>query len=341
VHARSTLASGTYVRLHDGPRNTVDDFPGLEYVRTTTSTPFQSPYATVIQVGLYNERWTAMATFAKALERYHDDLPSNTEFHVNDQNGCKLDTILDPCDEQTEYCCDCGPNQNYSNDVGANESYIRMHSKDCNGTNLRSKFVTAHEYGHAYGSQVANKAIQDPLNPLHNVEPDNCGFGNPGYDNDTKEWSSLAFHEGFAHWVSARVWNDRLTDGQFRWETSFDLLRCDACPNPRGYLKNFCCVAATQGCADSLFGTGTIQDWMRGFWQLHAHSCDDAPTRAGVAELYGNILNYPAGLYDYSFFSLTTLEVPTLFPDCDYAWETIGCENSLDELGTIQSGSCN
>jgi hypothetical protein len=323
-----TNTYGSYVRLHDGPSDTHDSYPGATHAYTVASVSFTSGSTRTVTFGDTTNPgeslFTGAAAFSTSLYRYGDGLPNGTEIHVSPAGACGA------------------ANYNYYNDYTNNEAYIRMQAPTCFGSNLSSKFTVAHEYGHALGNQAANTGIS-PEATDHSATPSSCPFSGMAidYDNTTKEWSSIAFREGWAHFVSARVWNNAADDGLLTWGDEFDLERWSVANTPRGYLKNVCCPGSPgTGCPASLDGAGTIPDWMRGLWDLHTTTCGGAPGKYDMVALYSAIAN-SGGLTNDNFWAKSESAVASLFPNCVAHWADAGCHNGLDqEGGGNQYGNC-
>jgi hypothetical protein len=320
VYAYASDANSNFVRVHTGPAYNPpqEDYPGSTYSLLTTNVLFVHNVPTVLNVGSYSPRWTLMGALATSLNRYGDGI-SDTEFHVADSG-------------------DCGWNENYHNDPSENLSYIVMEANSCHGTSQRNKFVVAHEYGHAYLYQVSNMSTQSPASASHNVTPSNCPFSENGlaYTNRTKEWSSLAFREGFAHFISARVWNDSAADGHFRWGQSYDLDRWDSSDAPGGYLVNECCSGTGGSCANSLNGTGVIPDWMRGLWDFHTDSV--CPRSKSQMALFHWLVAGQSGLDNDEFFAASQTAASIFGTTCAQRWDLHACHNGLDRVGQSWSG---
>ena len=323
VYSRASLANGTGIRVHDGSGTVIPPpaTPGSPYLDTTTNVSFSSSGgATVVTAGDYGELWTGVALFAKSLERYNDGLPANTQIQI------AVDGV-------------CGAlNVNYANNVTTNRSYIQMQAPNCGGSNLKAKFIVSHEYGHAYGAQIADKPGFSPSAGDHSVTPNgSCVFEpNSEYSIDSKEWSSLSLREGWAHFVSARIWNNESSDGQFRQSTSHDLERWDA-TNTIGGHNASCCPTNNQACRDSTNGAGTIGDWMRALWDLHSDSCSGAPNKLEMAELYGRVVNEGL-LSDSNAAAVAYLKLSS--PGCLLRWERTLCWNGLLLSNKFLAGSC-
>ena len=129
----------------------------------------------------------------------------------------------------------------------------------------------------------------------HDVDPNSCGTLNdtedgPSYAISTKEWNSLGFREGFAHFIAAKIFNTKDSEGTFIWFAgAHDLERYNsgASNNAGGRLENQCCVGA--GCAASWDSAGTNEDWMRFFWDFYTNtsdSCSAQPSKTDMLRLY-------------------------------------------------------
>lgn len=329
VWAFATDIDGNYVRMHNGPSNSTSSYPGSTYSWTVSNVPFVSGAITAVAAGSYTPRATAMASLAFSHFRYHDGI-SDRALHVSDQAGSN------PFDED-----DCDANVNYLNDVNDEISYIKFVSAGapCDFHNLYNKFVVSHEYGHAYSHQFANEALTLPASTTHSATPaGTCSFGAGaiGYDNNTKEWSSIGIREGFAHFVSARIWNDAAADGQFRWGTSFDLERWNASNTVGGYLVNQCCPGTSSSCETSLDGAGVLTDWMRAFWDIHTDSICDL-SAIEMAALYGWTIGQP-NLTNDGFFPTTQITMSIWGATCESRWDWIACYNGIDRQGQAWTG---
>jgi hypothetical protein len=330
VYAYVTDVNGNFLRMHSGDSSSQDSYPGTTYSLLFLNTPFTSGTTTTLEPGSYSARWTALVALAHSLWWYNDNV-SNTEFHVSDLAGQNPDV-----DD------DCGANVNYYNDVANNESYIRLVSANttyCPFHNQQNKFVLAHEYGHAYGFQLAGIGSQSPAATNHAVTPaGSCSFtGGYVYDNNTKEWSSIGIREGFAHFISAAIWNAPAADGQFKWGANFDLERWDAGNTEGGYLVNNCCPGTSMSCATSLDGAGVITDWMRAFWDMYTDSTCTSLDKENLPYLYALTILL-SGLANDNFFPKTQDTMTWWSSTCQDRWDFIGCHNGIDRQGAIWSG---
>lgn len=143
------------------------------------------------------------------------------------------------------------------------------------------KFLIAHEYGHA--------------NLYHSVTvgTNNCGYtvdGDPGnswHAMRSLEYTSCAFHEGWANFVAADIWNGQVhdggdPDGELRYwgpsvdvEVEADQGGCFTVGN-HGDTTNFRrafadnCWQSNGNCSSgNCNGRGVELDWMRTLWDFH------------------------------------------------------------------------
>lgn len=327
VYTWATDANGNLIRLHDGLSDSQDTWPGSTYYAVYRDVAFTSGVTKTLLAGGYTVRWTAMAALAHSLTFYNEGL-SNTEIHVSDLGG---ENPNDPVD--------CASNYTYYQDTTNNEGYIRLVTASglCSPHSQRHKFVLAHEYGHVYGFQRANVVKQLPEDETRPDSPmgtaGTCAFG-AGYGNTSKEYSSVASREGFAHFVSARIWNDASADGQFRWDSNWDLERWNATNDHGGRLVGTCCPGSSMSCAASLDGAGVITDWMRAFWDIHTDStCSFDKDEMG--EFYDATIQL-GGLTDENLFEGT--EGVAAILGCGSRWTWIGCVNGVDREGATWGG---
>lgn len=331
VWAYATDIDGNYVRMHNGPSNSPSSYPGSTYSWMVNNVTFVSGATTPVPAGGFSPRATAMATLAFSHFRYHDGM-GDRALHVSDLGGSN------PLDD-----ADCSANFNYLNNVADDRSYIRLvtaNAAHCDNHNQANKFVVAHEYGHAYAHQYANVAVTSPAAHDHSATPrGTCSFFNSDgyvYGNNSKEWSSIAIREGFAHFVSARIWNDPSADGQFRWSGSHDLERWNPANAVGGRLVNECCPGTSPECRSSLNGAGVLTDWMRALWDLHTDSTCDL-TKIEMAAFYAWTIGQP-GLDNDLFFPATQITMSIWGTTCENRWDWIACYNGIDRQGQAWSG---
>ncbi|MFO0631571.1 MAG: hypothetical protein U0168_01835 [Nannocystaceae bacterium] len=273
MYGYATDSHGTFVRVHTATSEACDQYPGdthsalIEDAQLTAggSNQYTVPYAS---------KWTAMA--AAAFTLYRTGLISNKGIHIE----------LEPswCTTSTAHYQDT--NSHITSGVHC------LHFGDtCTPPSTpatRRKFVVAHEMGHAilalaYGESAGAVDGPEPPTPANfNNTPsaaNHCGSaGNDSYSVNSKEYNSLAFREGWGHFISAVVWNSKAAEGAFNWWGGLvvDLERYGPSTFGNGdnisggRLENFCCDPSVDGsCVSSWANQGTIEDWLRFLWDLY------------------------------------------------------------------------
>ncbi len=309
VYGYATDDSNNYVRIHDAPASFAS-YPGGTYSAVLNNVAPTPNGTNTYEVGNYDSKWTAMAALAFGLYRYHDGL-SDKAFHVamdNTQSG--------------------GSSAHYgdSNDaITSGRHYLRLGNGGAD-PQTRYKFIVTHELGHAiaalyYGSHDdAVNGGEPNVSLSHDVDPNACGINGTSYSISSKEWNSVNFREGFAHFIAARIWNNKETEGAFAWFAGpHDLERFNqgADNDPGGRLENVCCVGG--GCAASWDSAGTNEDWLRFFWDWYTFSANSCPielTRLDMLKVYRQTrLN--GGLTKSNYFEKMRAAVQDLSPeDC-------------------------
>jgi hypothetical protein len=285
-----TTVLNNVVRLHNDP-DSFEDYPGTTYRYWSYFTPTPGGL-NYLSFGNWDSEFTAMAILSFSAFRLNVGI-TNKIFHV-------------ATDNTSDGWCSAhwGESNSYIKD---GRHYLKLDNFDADGNLLHSqrKFVVSHEFGHAfaalyYGSDADSENGGEPnvLND-HNVPPDTknaCGISydavkmQHGYSISSKEWNSVGFREGFAHFVAATVWNDFSSDGSFHWlGTHHDLERYGdgVGTTAGGRLENVCCIGI--GCEESWENAGTIEDWMLFFWDWFTNTnaiCGDRPSRLDMLRLY-------------------------------------------------------
>jgi len=158
----------------------------------------------------------------------------------------------------------------------------------------------------------------------------------PSYQIDSKEWTSINFREGFAHFIAARVWNEATENGKFRWfGVTYDLEKWDSGNTPGGRTRNVCCTSA-MSCASSLAGASTNQDWLLAFWDLYNYTgCSPTLNRERMLMWHRDTIDWWLQdenlFYDMSRGALQGLVSAGVLGSCfDDAWEdTYACHNGI------------
>ncbi|MGI8565279.1 MAG: hypothetical protein ACR2LZ_02225, partial [Pyrinomonadaceae bacterium] len=286
VYGKSYDDAGNYVRIHDDPTD-FSDYPGDTYSHLFTDVDPTAGAITTLNAGNYDSKWTAMAVLAFGLYRYHGGL-SGKAFHAgidNTQSG--------------------GSSAHFgssNSSITSGRHYLRLGNDDDDGTpQTRYKFIVAHELGHAiaalyYGSHDdAVNGGEPSVSLSHDVDPNSCGTGGTTYSISSKEWNSVGFREGFAHFIAAKIFNTKDSEGTFIWfANAHDLERYNfgASNNAGGRLENQCCIAGVVDCMQSWAGAGTNEDWLRFFWDFYtntSNSCSAQPSKTDMLRLYRQV----------------------------------------------------
>lgn len=216
--------------------------------------------------------------------------------------------------------------------------YLRVGACDTGNSQAQQKFVVGHELGHAllalfYGDYFEAVDGGEPaVDWTHDVDPNACGMGGTFYSMGSKEWNSVAFREGFAHFMAAYMWNPKQPEGAFRWGNMYDLRRYDfgAGLNSGGRLKNECCDNL-QSCAVSWENAGTNEDWMRFFWEWFNNDdaeCQQQPNEFTMLDLYretrlaGDDLT-ATNYYEKMFDAAQNLALPACLSDDRFWWYSV------------------
>ena len=167
------------------------------------------------------------------------------------------------------------------------------------------KFLIGHEVGHLLHDVRANfpawgGSPWSITTGSHQARCDSAGI--PGaHAMRSEEFSSGAFIEGFAHYMSAMAFNSHLsTDGAFKYykdDTStgggvtynFDLIDLEGSgATPAGGVSNWLHAAGGCGCsATNCAGRGVEMDWLRFLWDFRTDS-GTKPTHAEIFSLTGD-----------------------------------------------------
>ena len=287
VYAYQTDSAGNYVRMHTHTTNCTS-YPGSTYSALLTGYNPTAGGTNDLYVGDYLPYWTGQAMVGYGLYRYHGPL-QNKAIHVS------RDTV--ECKDSAHY----GNSNSY---ITSGRHCIRL--SDCRSRQwIRMKFVANHELGHAlaalwYGSHSgASNGGEPNALPTWSGSTDDAQRCNvySGYTIYSVEYNSIGFREGFAHFYSARVFNDKDAEGAFNWlnyemtsdsDAANDLERYagGSGSNSGGDLENLCCSQSP-----CRVGNGIIGDWMRFFWDWYTNvsrSCPYQPDGDDMLELYAH-----------------------------------------------------
>lgn len=257
----------SYVRAHDGGSTGSSAWPGTMY---SLALPNQvlGPNHTPTLALPSGPTWNAFATGSFALSRVATGLEGKTIHMGFDNVGSS--SIFPGATSWIE----------------DNSHLIRV-----NNTSRRRKFEVVHEMGHAaarlnYGQNGPEDPYDvgffyDAIN-LFGCDPD------PGsnYSQQTVEYDSMGFKEGFANLYVARVFNDRADDGAiFLTGTPISLERFQAASlgNPQGgHLWTHCYPVD-----DPPHGVSTTEDWTRFLWDVYTIPTSECGSpQLGLNEMY-------------------------------------------------------
>ena len=328
VYGYATDAAGNFVRIHNSP-DSFQPFPGQTYsilLTGVTPTPGGSNRYTV---GSNVSRWTAMAALGFGLYRYHYGLEGRA-LHVGLSPNCGGNSAHFGTFNNGAFSSNAA--------ITSGRHYLRLGDCQTGNPGTRRKFTVAHELGHAiaalYYGQHSNAvdSTEPGVSSSHSVNPDACSI-NGAYSIGSKEWNSIAFRESWAHFIAARIWNNKNRRGTFTWFGSpTDLERYGpSLPTASGAnawggrLENFCCVpSAANNCAQSWRNAGTIGDWLRFLWDLYTsqdpnEDCSVQPNARQMLDIYSQTRrngglgpqNYEDRMYD----AFIDLGVPTCLAD--------------------------
>lgn len=172
----------------------------------------------------------------------------------------------------------------------ATGGFIRIGS-----SGFQKKFIILHETGHRMGQMRTGNLNNGGCDSVHNTTCPPEGSGD--HSMRSREATSCAVNEGFAHFYAADVFNDHdETDCGFEYykpvngdpTPPFDCETGDSFPAgstcatvdfPTAILETCCPVSA---------GRGTEGDWLRQFWDVHTNGGSSAPT-------FTEVINWIAG----------------------------------------------
>lgn len=222
----------------------------------------------IFQVGDETKFATTMAMASHTLKVHNTGIALKT---------IDVDLINNDCGANTAHC---GASCNGSITQGFHKITVGR----CNDANTtpppgaRRKFTIGHEVGHAilalvYGDYSSAVNGDEPLfddtysGSLYSA----TGCDDLGrYAIDSAEYSSVGYREGFAHFMSARAFNNKANTGKFQWFGNIhDLESHGSVPGSGGFIEHVCC-ASCSGSPPS--GLSTVGDWMRWLWDAHTNT---------------------------------------------------------------------
>lgn len=296
IYGYSTNSNGAFVRIHNDP----SDFTGPTYGQTysigygnVSPTPgpfYQNIYYAPLNV---DRKWTAMAALGFSLYRWSDVI-DDTEIHAG--------MNVTQCGASSAHYSNCGAGTSSAScdsnaQITDGRHFLQLGAlmdQTCSQPQSMAKFVVSHELGHAvaalhYGWRAGSVNGGEPgTNYSLNTTPNSCGMGGTSYSISSKEYDNVGFREGFAHFVSAGIWNDLDDEGVFRlFGLTHDLERYGfgAGAGNGGHLEN--------ECNGSFVNASTNEDWMRFFWDFYTYgdpvACPEYPDHRTMVDFYAEV----------------------------------------------------
>lgn len=307
VYTKSKDTNGNIVRMHNAT-SSFSKYPGKIYAQKIKNQTLFNGTKNIFIGSSSDPKWTAMGSMAFGLYRFHTGL-NNKLFNLMALNNC--------ADASAHY----GKSTSY---IKKGRYYLKIgvqnNSCGAGGSRGKYKFIVNHELGHAiaglyYGSHPLSKNLpeENVVTNLNTSGNANCNFNNgSSYTIFSKEWNSVGYREGFAHFISAKIWNNKTQKGAFSWFAGpNDLESFDVANTPGGRLENVC--------GGTLSGRAVIGDWMRFLWDFYNNnsgSCSAQPSKLDMLDMYRNTRLFFPNLKDNYFDSMQGAALLTTMPSC-------------------------
>ena len=153
---------------------------------------------------------------------------------------------------------------------------------------------------------------------------------------------STALAEGYVHFVSARVWNHKATNGWFNFGglSRTELEKFNSSNTPGGRMVNVCCQGSAS-CTPARDGHGNIFDWLRALWHLHDGGGGCSLSKGQMMSFFSFIVT--TGRQDPT--EMSTMMSPKRYPSvfgtsCNNWWKKLACHNGIDMDGNAWSQPC-
>ena len=261
IYTRAQDVNGNIVRVHDGEDDTSSWAPGQLWYKTVTgvSVPGTTVYVDFDGRSSGQTKWTVLATAAHTLYRYHDGISNKT-----------LSVGFLP---STDSCWRSSSSYNSSVQYIESDDAHLVRLSTCDQSMHLRKFLLSHELGHAIARLYYDKdGFDSPKNQGYpsGAGPCDQGADDSSYATWSSEYTSVNFVEGFAHFVSTSVWNNRDAYATFNWfgdvyqAEFYDLSLTGGIHQYGGRINNICQLAAA--------GVSTNNDWLRAYWDFYSYS---------------------------------------------------------------------
>ncbi len=337
-----TLAQSTGLVLNNSPYSYALNGATWTYRYTNQNLRNNRTY-TYSNLGSGLAKWTTLFTANFGLRRFDDALNvvSNwTTIYLGLDESCTTGTNGTDTVASAHYG---GSGSNRSNgQITSGRHYLALANCTTGGQRSRQKFIVSHEMGHAitalyYGASSGATNGDEPNSTDYSKDRvdgetgtcrDGGTSGSDSYTIDSKEWNSVGFREGFAHWVAASSWslkNDSGAaggsgtgqEGSFSWfggsqTDAHDLERYNlgAGSGSGGHLENIC----TTGWDSS----STNGDWLRFLWDMFTDTtCGSSPSKNNMLDVYSRT-RQNGGLTKGNYFTRAEQAANNLWGSC---WE--------------------
>lgn len=309
----NTLAQSTGLVVHDGPYDYSFGGSTWSYRYTNQNLQNNSTY-TYTNIGSGLAKWTALFTANFGLRRFDNALNvvSNwTYIYLGMDESCTTGPTGSDKQASAHYGGSVPDRSN--GQITSGRHYLSLANCTTGGQYSRQKFIVSHEVGHAvaalyYGALSGATNGDEPNSADYSKdrvdgESGSCrdGITPDSYTINSKEWNSVGFREGFAHWIAASSWSSKNDsgaaggsgtgqEGSFSWfggsgASTDDLERYNLGngTGSGGHLENIC----TSGWAAGWDSASTNGDWLRFLWDVFTDdTCGSSPTKNNLLDVY-------------------------------------------------------
>lgn len=337
VRIYSMSNAGNTVRVHNNPGSFATT-PGSLYSYVYVNQNYQDNQTYTYTVGSGIAKWTTFFVASFMSEAFDTNVLGKS-IHVG------IDEAACPQSNTSAHYGGSVPNR--SNGQITSGRHFLSTGNCATSPHSRQKFLISHEMGHAlaalfYGAASGAVDGDEPNSTDYTNDSDPsrapnataCQSSSP-YTINTKEWNSVTFREGYAHWAAASSWSTPIAEGAFTWfQSSEDLERYGQGSGmfTGGQLENVCC---TSGCTTSWDSAATNGDWLRFLWDFDtATNCASNPNQYTLLKIYRQTrLNGSLTLGNY--YTRSRAAMAGLYSGSTYdclraSWDTWAAWNGID-----------
>lgn len=286
VYSRAKDANGNIIRIHDAGDDSSSSRPGsLFYQQIDNVVLYGNSNVTVDVDGRSAGRtkWTVMAIAAYTTYQYgFGNINKEISIGFLPNDG------------------DCWSS---SSSWGSSTSYVTegrhlVRLSTCSTNQHLRKFLASHEIGHALARlYYGRNGFDSPKDSGYEPQPAGCSSSG-SYAMTSTEWDSVSFVEGFAHFISTRVWNAKDAYGTINWfGTPYQAEYYDFNSYSGGaYLKG---GEVQNVCGKAEHGVTTNVDWLRFYWDFYTSTaCPAERSKEDMLKLYRQVReNQHDGIY--------------------------------------------